>query len=100
MDECWSWSHHSNPEMQYMQSSLPQSGRNTSVLPRPPHRGWQRRLKPNEPIHPEAPSQNITRTLQMSSQRKPLPTSPLINHGIIPYTPTTPPNSPHKRHPP
>src|SRR5260221_10773867 len=61
MDECWSRSHHSNPEMQYMQSSLPQSGRNASVLPQPPHRGWQRRLKPNEPVHPEVPSWNVTR---------------------------------------
>src|SRR5258705_5214683 len=84
--------------MQYIQSSLPQSGRNASVLPRPPHRGWQRRLKPDEPVHPEVPSQNITRTLQMSSQRKPLPTSPLAKHGIMPSISTMMPNSPEEGH--
>src|SRR5258708_15808090 len=36
----------------------------------------ERRLKPNEPIHPEVLSQSTTRTSQTSSQKRPLPTSP------------------------
>src|SRR5258708_3209738 len=49
-----------------------------------PCRDWQRRLRPNKPAHPEAPSQNTTETLWMSSWRKPEPSFPLIRHGIMP----------------
>src|SRR5258708_28895502 len=86
--------------MQYMQSSSPQSGRNASVLLRPPHRGWKRRLKPNEPCHLEVPSWNDTRTLQISSKRRPLPASPLIKHGIMPQISTMMPSSPEEGHSP
>src|SRR5258708_4147822 len=47
-------------------------------------RDWQRRLRPNEPTHLEVPSQNATKTSQMSSWGKPLPTFPLARHGIMP----------------
>src|SRR5258705_12826024 len=60
------------------------NGRNASVPPRPPHRDWQRRLKPNEPICPEVLSQSTTRTSQMSSQKRPSPTSPLVKCGTTP----------------
>ncbi len=52
--------------------------------PQPPHRDWWRRLRPSKPAHLEVPSWNATKTLQMSSQRKPSPTFPLIRHGIMP----------------
>src|SRR5260221_9797414 len=72
----------------FTQSSSPQSGSNASAPPQPPHRDWQRRLRPNEPTLPEAPSQSTTKTLQMSSQRKPSPTFPLLSHGNIAYSAT------------
>src|SRR5258708_5026126 len=46
----------------FTQSSSPQSGSNASAPPQPPHRDWQRRLRPNEPTLPEVPSWSTTKT--------------------------------------
>src|SRR5258708_28608876 len=64
---------------------VPIGGLDTELISRLHRRvSHDRRLKPNEPICPEALSQSATRTSQTSSQKRPSPTSPLAKHGTMP----------------
>src|SRR5258705_13252753 len=65
----------------FMRSFSLRNGRSASVPHQPPCRDLQKRLRPNESIHPRAPFQSTTKTSQTSSLKKPLPISPLVSMG-------------------